>query len=80
MWTATEWTAWRLGFQPELGRLWFELLHSTPSLPEPAAQAARAQASARYDNFVAALGRRLNQGPKLRQEIPEDVAEKQTGN
>jgi type IV secretion system protein VirD4 len=27
MWTATEWTAWRLGFQPELGRPWFELLH-----------------------------------------------------
>jgi type IV secretory pathway TraG/TraD family ATPase VirD4 len=21
MWTATEWTAWHLGFQPELGRL-----------------------------------------------------------
>ncbi|HWL19196.1 MAG TPA: conjugal transfer protein TraG [Bradyrhizobium sp.] len=27
MWSATEWTAWRLGFQPELGRPWFELLH-----------------------------------------------------
>ena len=27
MWTATEWTAWRLGFQPELGRPWFEVLH-----------------------------------------------------
>jgi type IV secretion system protein VirD4 len=27
MWAATEWTAWRLGFQPELGRPWFELLH-----------------------------------------------------
>jgi type IV secretion system protein VirD4 len=27
MWTATEWTAWRLGFQPQLGRPWFELLH-----------------------------------------------------
>ncbi len=25
MWTATEWTAWRLGFQPELGNPWFEL-------------------------------------------------------
>ena len=26
MWTATEWTAWRLGFQPQLGRPWFELI------------------------------------------------------
>jgi hypothetical protein len=33
----------------------------------------RAKAGARYDNFVAVLGRRLNQGPKLRQEISEDV-------
>ena len=52
-------------------RFW---LTTTPSLPEPAAQAARAKAGARYDSFVAALGRRLNQGPKLRQEIPEDVS------
>jgi predicted transcriptional regulator len=51
-------------------RFW---LTTTPSLPEPAAQAARAKAGARYDSFVAALGRRLNQGPKLRQEIPDDV-------
>ena len=51
-------------------RFW---LTTTPPLPEPAAKAARAQAGTRYDNFVAALGRRLNQGPKLRQEIPEEV-------
>ncbi|MCK1627891.1 CopG family transcriptional regulator [Bradyrhizobium sp. 160] len=51
-------------------RFW---LATTPPLPEPAAKAARAQAGARWDNFVAALGRRLNQGPKLRQEIPEDI-------
>ena len=50
-------------------RFW---LTTTPPLPEPAAQAARAKAGARYDNFVSALGRRLKQGPKLRQEIPED--------
>jgi type IV secretion system protein VirD4 len=24
-WTATQWTAWRLGFQPQLGTPWFEL-------------------------------------------------------
>lgn len=51
-------------------RFW---LTTTPPLPEPSAQAARAKAGARYDQFVAALGRRLNQGPKLRQEIPDDV-------
>jgi predicted transcriptional regulator len=56
-------------------RFW---LNTTPPLPEPAAKAARAQAGARYDNFVAALGRRLNEGPKLRQEIPEDVDEQLT--
>ncbi|SDG43250.1 hypothetical protein SAMN05216338_1001282 [Bradyrhizobium sp. Rc2d] len=51
-------------------RFW---LTTTPPLPEPAAKAARAQAGARYDNFVAALGRRLSHGPKLRQEILDDV-------
>ncbi len=25
IWGATEWTAWRLGYQPELGRPWLEL-------------------------------------------------------
>lgn len=49
-------------------------LATTPALPEPAAQAARAKAGERYDAFVIALGRRLAKGPKLRQEIAEDVA------
>jgi len=53
-------------------RFW---LTTTPPLPEPAAQAARAKAGARYDNFITALGRRLHEGPKLRQEIPDDVPE-----
>jgi type IV secretion system protein VirD4 len=26
VWTATEWTAWKLGFQPGLGHPWFEVL------------------------------------------------------
>ena len=26
IWAATEWTAWRLGFQPQLGHPWFEVL------------------------------------------------------
>ncbi len=51
-------------------RFW---LATTPSLPEPAAQATRAKAGERYDAFVTALGRRLAKGPKLRQEISEDV-------
>jgi type IV secretion system protein VirD4 len=33
IWAATEWTAWRLGFQPELGRPWFEALHFPFYLP-----------------------------------------------
>ena len=52
-------------------RFW---LATTPALPEPAAQAARAKAGERYDAFVTALGRRLAKGPKLRQEIAEDCA------
>ncbi|MET4373251.1 type IV secretion system protein VirD4 [Bradyrhizobium sp. LB12.1] len=32
-WTATEWTAWRLGFQPQLGQPWFELFHFPFYLP-----------------------------------------------
>jgi hypothetical protein len=51
-------------------RFW---LTTTPALPEPAAQAARAKAAERYEAFIAALGRRLASGPKLRQEISEDI-------
>lgn len=51
-------------------RFW---LTTTPALPEPAAQAARAKSSERYEAFVGALGRRLAKGPKLRQEISEDI-------
>ena len=53
-------------------RFW---LTANPPLPEPAQAAARAQAGERYDAFVAALGRRLAKGPKLRQEISEDVGD-----
>src|SRR5579871_401782 len=51
-------------------RFW---LTTSPPLPEPAQAAARAKAGERYDAFVAALGRRLAKGPKLGQEISEDV-------
>ena len=47
---------------------------TTPALPEPAAKAAKAKSGERYEAFITALGRRLAQGPKLRQEISEDVA------
>lgn len=47
-------------------------LTTTPALPEPA-QAARALVGKRYEAFITALGRRLAQGPKLRQEISEDM-------
>jgi predicted transcriptional regulator len=56
-------------------RFW---LTSNPPLPEPAHTAAKAQAGKRYDAFVAALGRRLAQGPKLGQEISEDIEETQS--
>jgi type IV secretion system protein VirD4 len=35
MWGATQWTAWRLGFQPELGPAWF-VLGAVPVYPPPA--------------------------------------------
>src|SRR5260370_15238108 len=34
MWAATQWVAWKLGYQPQLGQPWFELLPGVPvSLP-----------------------------------------------
>lgn len=53
-------------------RFW---LATTPALPEPAAQAARAKVSERYAAYTGALGRRLAKGPQLRQEIGEDVSQ-----
>jgi type IV secretion system protein VirD4 len=35
-WTATQWTAWRLGFQPQLGQPWFGLAQSIPVYYPPA--------------------------------------------
>lgn len=35
-WTATQWTAWRLGFHPQLGQPWFELAHGMPVYYPPA--------------------------------------------
>lgn len=51
-------------------RFW---LTSTASLPETVQAAARAKGGERYDKFLEALGRRLANGPRLRQEVPENV-------
>jgi len=48
-------------------------LTSTVSLPE-IGKAVYAKGGERYDRFLEALGRRLAKGPKLRQEVPEDIA------
>jgi type IV secretion system protein VirD4 len=32
-WAATEWTAWRLGFQPQLGPPWFVIAGASVYLP-----------------------------------------------
>jgi type IV secretion system protein VirD4 len=36
VWAATQWTAWRLGFQSQLGRPWFELWLGVPVYLPPA--------------------------------------------
>src|SRR5246500_2313802 len=36
MWAATEWVAWKLGFQPQLGPPWFELVGGLPVYYPPA--------------------------------------------
>jgi len=35
-WGATQWTAWRFGYQPELGQPWFELMRGMPIYLPPA--------------------------------------------
>jgi type IV secretion system protein VirD4 len=36
LWLATQWTAWRLGYQPQLGHPWFELTGGVPVYVPPA--------------------------------------------
>jgi len=36
MWAATQWVAWKLGFQPRLGPPWFELMGGVPIYLPPA--------------------------------------------
>jgi predicted transcriptional regulator len=49
-------------------------LTATASVPETAQAAARAKGGERYDKFLEVLGRRLAKGPRLRQEVPEDIS------
>ncbi|MDC7812808.1 CopG family transcriptional regulator [Sphingomonas koreensis] len=51
-------------------RFW---LSNTPPPPETERAAMRRQGGDRYDAFIEALGRRLAKGPKVRQEIGEDM-------
>ena len=36
LWAATQWTAWRLGYQPQLGQPWFEFWRGAPVYLPPA--------------------------------------------
>jgi type IV secretion system protein VirD4 len=36
IWAATQWTAWRLGFQPQLGQLWLQIVPGMPVYLPPA--------------------------------------------
>ncbi|SEQ99684.1 CopG family ribbon-helix-helix protein [Sphingobium sp. YR768] len=51
-------------------RFW---LSNTPPPPEAERPVLRRQGGDRYDAFMEALGRRLAKGPKVRQEIGEDL-------
>jgi len=48
----------------------------TPPLPPDAQVAAQAKGQQRYEGFVEALGRRLQKGQSVLDEIPEDVEKK----
>jgi hypothetical protein len=56
-------------------RFWLTV---TPPLPTEAQGAAQAKGRERYEGFIEALGRRIQKGQSLMDEIPEDVAGKET--
>jgi len=49
-------------------------LNATPALPDSATQAARAQGRERWERFIDMLNRRMELGPRFRNEIAEDIA------
>ena len=54
-------------------RFW---LSNAPPPPETERALLRKQGGDRYDAFMSALGRRLAKGPKVRQEIAEDIVDR----
>jgi hypothetical protein len=50
-------------------RFW---LTSTPPLPDAGSKAAQATGAKRYQSFVNSLSRRMEGGPRLREEVSED--------
>jgi hypothetical protein len=48
-------------------------LASAPQLPDSAQAATRSNVRKRYGSFLEALGRRLANGPTLKQEVGEDI-------
>jgi hypothetical protein len=56
-------------------RFWLTV---TPPLPTEAQGAAQAKGRERYEGFIEALGRRIQKGQSLMDEIPEDIAGKET--
>lgn len=56
-------------------RFWLTI---TPPLPEDGQASAQAKGRERYEGFIEALGRRLNQGRTLLDEIPKDVVQSES--
>lgn len=56
-------------------RFWLTV---TPPLPNEAQPGAQAKGRERYEGFIEALGRRIQKGQSLMDEIPEDVSGKET--
>jgi len=54
-------------------RFWLTI---TPPLPNDAHAAAQVKGRERYEGFIEALGRRLQKGQSLLQEIPDDIGGK----
>lgn len=52
-------------------RFWLTI---TPPLPGDVQAAAQVKGPERYEGFIEALGRRLQKGQSLVQEIPDDIA------
>jgi hypothetical protein len=55
-------------------RFWLTV---TPPLPTEAQPAAQAKGRERYEGFIEALGRRIQKGQSLMDEIPDDVSGKE---